>query len=517
MGKHDSANAAGRPSGPEPFTLVIFGASGDLTRRKLVPAVYSLFREGLLPKGFRVVGFARRPKSDAAFREELHEGVAAHARLRLGDDWDAFASRLHYAQGNYQDRASFDALRERLDTLAEAEGGLRNALFYLATPPTVFETIAEHLDGAGLADESKGWSRLIVEKPFGHDFASARELNASISSHFAEHQVYRIDHYLGKETVQNILVLRFANTIFEPVWNQKHVDHVQITVAETVGVEGRGSYYDHAGALRDMVQSHMMHLLCLVGMEAPNSLDGEAVRDEKVKVLKALRHMPVPCVSEAVVRAQYAAGEAGGKTLAGYCAEEGVAPDSTTETYVAIKTFIDNWRWAGVPFYLRTGKAMPAKVTEIGIHFKPVPQVLFNAPPFGPMAPNVLALRIQPNEGIMLQFQVKVPGQGARIQPFEMDFGYAASFGTGPPEAYERLLLDAALGDAALFTRSDEVEAAWAFLQPILDGCAEHPAGELPTYAAGSWGPKEADELIEADGRQWELMHRPRRQPKREG
>ena len=506
-----------RRAEPEPFALVIFGASGDLTRRMLVPAVYSLFREGLLPEGSRVVGFARRAKSDAAFRGELREGVAAHARLRLGDDWDAFASRLHYVQGDYQGGASFTALRQRLDELAEAEGAPRNALFYLATPPTVFETIAEHLDGAGLADESTGWSRLIVEKPFGHDLASAQALNARIERCFAEHQVYRIDHYLGKETVQNILVLRFANALFEPIWNQKYVNHVQITVAETVGVEQRGSYYDHAGALRDMVQNHMMHLLCLVGMEAPNSLDGKAVRDEKVKVLKALRPMPTACVAERVVRAQYAAGEAGGKTLPGYRAEEGVAPDSTTETYVAVKTFIDNWRWAGVPFYLRTGKALPAKITEIGIHFKPVPHVLFNAPPFGPMVPNVLALRIQPNEGIMLQFQVKVPGHGVRIQPFKMDFGYAASFGAEPPDAYERLLLDAALGDTTLFTRSDEVEAAWAFLQPILDGCAERPVRELPTYAAGSWGPKEADELIEADGRQWALMHRSRRQPRREG
>jgi len=514
MGRDAPSTETPRRAEPEPFALVIFGASGDLTRRKLVPAVYSLFREGLLPKGFRVVGFARRPKSDAAFREEVHEGVAAHARVGLGDDWDAFASRLHYVQGDYQDRASFTALRQRLDELAEAEGAPRNALFYFATPPAVFETIAEHLESAGLADESTGWSRLIVEKPFGHDLASAQALNARIGRHFAEHQVYRIDHYLGKETVQNILVLRFANALFEPIWNQKYVDHVQITVAETVGVAQRGSYYDHAGALRDMVQNHMMHLLCLVGMEAPNSLDGKAVRDEKVKVLKALRRMPIPCVSEAVVRAQYTAG---GKTLAGYRAEEGVAPDSTTETYVAIKTFIDNWRWAGVPFYLRTGKALPAKITEIGIHFKPVPQVLFNAPPFGPMVPNVLALRIQPNEGIMLQFQVKVPGQGVRIQPFKMDFGYADSFGTEPPDAYERLLLDAALGDTTLFTRSDEVEAAWAFLQPILDGCAERPAGGLPGYAAGSWGPKEADELIEADGRQWALMHRSRRQPKRKG
>lgn len=496
---------------PAPFTLVIFGASGDLTRRKLVPAVYSLFREGLLPEAFRVVGFARSEVSDAAFRKQLRQGVDAHARADLDDDWDDFAARLSYHQGSYDDPDRYVALRERLDRLAEAMDAPRRCVFYLATPPPVFETAAAHLDAAGLAAEGDGWARLIIEKPFGRDLASAQALNASLRKHFAEHQVFRIDHYLGKETVQNLLVLRFANALFEPIWNQKYVDHVQITVAETVGVERRGGYYDRAGALRDMVQNHMMHLLCLVGMEAPNSLDGKAVRDDKVKVLKALRPMTVTCVHEGVVRAQYTAGEAGGRTLTDYRAEEGVAPDSTTETFVAIKTFIDNWRWAGVPFYLRTGKAMPAKVTEIGIHFKPVPHVLFNAPPFGPMEPNILALRIQPNEGISLQFQVKVPGAGVRIQPYEMDFGYAESFGAEPPEAYERLLLDAALGDATLFTRSDEVEAAWAFLQPILDGCAESPPRELPTYPAGSWGPAEADELIEADGRRWMLMKRKRR------
>ena len=517
MGKTD---ATARRNRPEPFTLVIFGASGGLTQRKLVPAVYSLFRGGLLPEGFRVVGFARREKNDATFREEMREGVASFARLGLGSDegWAAFAQSLHYVQGDYQDPASFAALRERLDELAAERAVPRNCLFYLATPPTVFETVAAQLHDAGLAEPGdEPWSRLIIEKPFGTDLASARELNASVGKSFTEEQVYRIDHYLGKETVQNILVLRFANAIFEPIWNQKYVDHVQLTVAETVGVERRGSYYDQAGALRDMVQNHMMHLLCLVGMEAPNSLDGKAVRDEKVKVLKALRPMPVACVSEGVVRAQYSAGTLGDRTLVDYRAEEGVASDSTTETYVAIKTFIDNWRWAGVPFYLRTGKALPVRITEIGIHFKPVPRVLFNAPPFGPMRPNVLALRIQPNEGISMQFQVKVPGQGVRIQPFKMDFGYADSFGTEPPEAYERLLLDAALGDSTLFTRSDEVEAAWTFLQPILDGCTECPADELPAYPAGSWGPREADELLETDGRKWSLVKRPRRGDARKG
>ncbi|MFW6163640.1 MAG: glucose-6-phosphate dehydrogenase, partial [Planctomycetota bacterium] len=498
----------GQRGEPEPFTLVIFGASGDLTRRKLVPAVYSLFREGLLSGAFRVLGFARSELSDDAFREQLRQGVDEHARVDLAGDWDDFAARLSYHQGSYDEPDSYASLRDRLDALASEMGGPRRCVFYLATPPPVFELAARHLDAAGLADEGEGWARLIIEKPFGRDLASAQALNAALGEHFAEHQVFRIDHYLGKETVQNLLVLRFANALFEPIWNEKYVDHVQITVAETVGVERRGSYYDQAGAIRDMVQNHMMHLLCLVGMDAPNSLDDKAVRDEKVKVLKALRSMPPSCVHDRVIRAQYTAGEAGGRALADYRAEDGVAADSTTETFVAIKTFIDNWRWAGVPFYLRTGKALPAKITEIGIHFKPVPHVLFNAPPFGPMEPNVLALRIQPNEGISLQFQVKVPGAGVRIQPYKMDFGYAESFDAEPPEAYERLLLDAALGDATLFTRSDEVEAAWTFLQPILDACAECPPRGLATYPAGSWGPAEADQLIEADGRRWMLMKR---------
>jgi len=516
MAAGSASNAAARREAPEPFALVIFGASGDLTRRKLVPAVYSLFREGLLPERFSVVGFARSAKSNEEFRRELGDGAAEFARVKPADRaaWAEFATRLHYQQGDYQDPKAFAALARRLDDLAMASGTPRNCLFYCATPPGVFPSVVDHLREAGLAEPPPGaWSRIIIEKPFGHDLPSARSLNAHVAKSFREHQVYRIDHYLGKETTQNILVLRFANAIFEPIWNHKYVDHVQITVSETVGVEQRGAYYDTAGALRDMLANHMMHLLCLVAMEAPNAMEATAVRDEKVKVLEALRAIPPECVGQDVVRAQYAAGTVDGRPVADYTAEPGVARDSTAETYVALKTFIDNWRWSGVPFFLRTGKALPARITEIGIHFKPVPQVLFNAPPFGPMEPNVLALRIQPNEGISLQFQVKVPGVGVRIEPFKMDFGYAASFGKEPPEAYERLLLDAALGDSTLFTRSDEVEAAWAFVGPILEGCVGRPAERLPRYPAGSWGPKEADELIEAGGRRWTLMKRPRHRP----
>ena len=506
------ANRSVAKSVPEPFTLVIFGASGDLTRRKLIPAVYNLFRERLLPDHFSVVGFARSPKSDEAFRAELRAAVEMFSRAKpTGDgEWAAFAARLFYHQGDYQNAADFRSLGARLASLAAAAGSPGNCLFYLATPPEMISPITDQVRQAGLAQcGASAWARIIIEKPFGRDLRSARALDAHITQGFSEDQIFRIDHYLGKETVQNILVLRFANSLFEPIWNQKYVDHVQIAVTETVGVEQRGRYYDQAGALRDMVQNHMMHLLCLVAMEAPNALEATAVRDEKVKVLKALRQIP-PCgVAGNVVRAQYAAGTSGDKPCPGYREESGVAPNSTTESYVALKAFIDNWRWSGVPFYLRTGKCLHRRMTEISIHFKPVPQVLFNAPPFGPMAPNLLQLRIQPNEGISLQFQVKVPGMAMAIQPFRMDFGYLDAFGSEPPEAYERLLLDAALGDSTLFTRDDEIEAAWAFLTPILEGCSEQPAADLPTYPAGTWGPDEADGLIQADGRKWTLIRRP--------
>ncbi|HPD15241.1 MAG TPA: glucose-6-phosphate dehydrogenase [Planctomycetota bacterium] len=510
-----------RRDSPEPFTLVIFGASGDLAARKLLPAVYRLFQQRLLPEQFAVVGFARTPMADETFREEVRQALDQFAPDKPATaDWPQFASRLFYHRGDYSDAASFAALRARLEALAASRNAPCNTLFYLATPPAMFAPIAEQIRAAGLSvpgEPCRGWARLVIEKPFGRDLASARALNAHIRSAFAEDRIFRIDHYLGKETVQNILVLRFANALFEPLWNHKYVDHVQITVAETVGVEQRGPYYDQAGALRDMVQNHLMHLLAFVGMEAPNSLDPDTVRDEKVKVLKCLRPMPRACVTSELVRAQYEAGEVAGRPVPGYHEEPGVAPDSITETYVAFKTFIESWRWAGVPFYLRTGKRLAERVTEIGVHFKPVPQVLFNAPPFGPMAPNVLALRIQPNEGISLQFQVKRPGAGVRIEPFRMDFGYAAAFGGEPPDAYERLLLDAALGDSTLFTRSDEVEAAWAFLTPILYTCAEDPLTALPRYPAGTWGPREADAMIAADGRRWTVLRRPAARRAREG
>ena len=488
----------------DPFTLIVFGASGDLTRRKLVPAVYHLFREGLLPGDFAFVGFARREKSDDSFRDEMHRAVQEFSRVKPVDDelWRRFAPKLHYHRSSFDDAGGYRSLHRRMREQSLPE----NRLFYLATQPRWFVPVVERLLESELICPECGpepWSRIIIEKPFGHSLDSARELNAQVRRCFAESQIFRIDHYLGKETVQNILVLRFANSIFEPIWNQRCVDHVQITVAESIGIEGRGAYYDQAGALRDMVQNHMMHLLCLVAMESPHSLDAGAVRDEKVKVLRALRPIPRVCPPQGVIRAQYSAGTAKGEAVPGYLEEDNVAPDSATGTFVALRAYIDNWRWSGVPFYLRTGKRLPARLTEISIHFKPVPQVLFNAKPFGPMQPNILRLAIQPKEGISMQVQVKRPGQGMRIEPLRMEFSYAASFGQGPPEAYERLLLDAARGDSTLFTRSDEVEAAWAFVSPILE-CLEYDRRHsLPGYPAGTWGPREADDLIEQDGRAW--------------
>jgi glucose-6-phosphate 1-dehydrogenase len=511
---NDTAIPSAAMNRPEPFSLVIFGASGDLTARKLLPAVYGLFTDGLLPREFRVVGYARTPQGDEPFRDAMREAVGRSPRGKdvSPEAWRDFAARLHYVSGDYTDASGFHSLAARLRGLDAAAGTPGNCLFYLATPPNVFVPIVTALRAAGLARpgaRAAPWSRLIVEKPFGRDLAGARALNAEVLGAFAERQVFRIDHYLGKETVQNLLVLRFANSIFEPIWNQKYIDHVQITVAETVGVERRGSYYEHAGALRDIVQNHLMHLVCLVAMEPPLSLEAEAVRDEKVKVVRSLRPLDAACMPGGLVRAQYGPGTVQGKAVPGYREEPEVAPDSLTETYAAIKTSIDNWRWAGVPFYLRTGKRLPARATEIAIQFKAIPRVLFGAPPRGPVEPNVLVIRIQPNEGISMRFQVKVPGHAMRIEPYQMDFGYAETFRRGPPEAYERLLLDAVLGDATLFTRGDEIEAAWTFLEPVLEACRPPHVRELPTYPAGTWGPRQADALIQADGRRWMLTRPP--------
>ncbi len=504
---------AGNGKRPEPFSLVIFGASGDLTRRKLVPAVFNLHCEGLLPEQFSVIGFARREKTDDEFRSELLEAMQELFPDRGFDvqRWESFARNIYYHQSTFEDSEGYDNLRCKLIELSAQPDCPGNCLYYLSTQPRYFPTIVHHLSLAGLHQEEKGkcWSRMIVEKPFGHDLVSARQLNAQIKQVFNEGQIYRIDHYLGKETVQNILVLRFANSIFEPLWNHKYIDHVQITVSESVGVGTRGAFYEGAGALRDIVQNHMMQLLALVAMEPPYSLKADVIREEKLQVIKALRPIPWVCGENGVIRAQYTAGEMDGLPVPGYTGEEGVAADSATETFIAFKAMIDNWRWSGVPFYLRTGKRMPVRITEIGIHFKDVPRVLFNET--NAMAQNILTMRIQPREGINLRFQAKVPGPALNIKPCQMHFGYAEGFGKEPPEAYERLLLDAAVGDATLFTRSDEVEAAWEFLEPVIKGCEGYPGHLMPKYPAGSWGPKEADEIIQADGYEWYVSRQPKR------
>jgi glucose-6-phosphate 1-dehydrogenase len=495
---------------PEPFVMVVFGASGDLTRRKLIPAIFQLWCENHLPESAAIIGYSRSEKTDESFRAELcdsiRDSLPCHQHLIDDAAWEAFASRIFYQQGAYNSPEDFAALGKRIETLTAQRNVPGNCMHYLATPPSAFADIITNLDSSGLArrGQTDPWSRIVIEKPFGTDLQSARDLNRIARSVFDEDQIFRIDHYLGKETVQNIMVLRFANSIFEHLWRHDYIDHVQITAAESLGVGSRGGYYDKSGALRDMVQNHLMHLLCLVAMEPPVTLSADAIRDEKVKVLKALRPIPAQCAANGVVRAQYSAGKIDGQPAIGYLEAENVPEDSSTETFVAFKVHVDNWRWTGVPFYLRTGKSLPRRSTEISIHFEDIPKVLFNRPPAGPLRPNVLTIRVQPDEGIALEFQTKAPGQAMNIKPLEMDFGYRESFGQAPPEAYQRLLLDAAMGDATLFTRSDEVEAAWEFVTPVIEGCSGD-SNNMLQYPAGSWGPKEADELIETYERQWRL------------
>jgi len=487
---------------PEPSCLVIFGASGDLTQRKLVPGLYQLAHDGLLPQGQTVIGFARSAVSDEQFRASMKEACNEHARTRPLDEavWENFAKGLFYVQGEFGDASSYDRLRDRMAEFDQSRGTGGRRLYYLAVPPDFFATIGETLGEKGMVtDPEKGgpYTRVIVEKPFGHDLESARELNRVAVSTFRERQVFRIDHYLGKETVQNLLVLRFANGIFEPFWNRQYIDHVQLTVAESIGVEKRGSYFETAGIARDIIQNHMLQLVSLVAMEPPVAFEADAVRDEKVKVLRALR----PLAPSDAVRGQYVEGSVLGEPAVAYRAEEKVAPDSKTETYAALKIFVDNWRWADVPFYLRAGKRLPKRVTDISIHFRPAPYPLFSKLGMK-MHANVLAIRIQPDEGISLKFDSKLPGPTVRTAPVSMEFRYATSFGAEPPEAYERLLLETMQGDATLFARRDEIETAWAWLDPLLKAWSNDEV-LLQTYAAGEWGPPGADELIEKDGRRW--------------
>jgi glucose-6-phosphate 1-dehydrogenase len=480
----------------EPATLVIFGGGGDLSHRKLLPALYNLFADELLPRPFAVVAAGRKDFNDETFRAFARDGIERFSRRPLDPQhWDAFAGMLFFVHLDVEQPNAMDALRTRLDAIERERELPGHRVYYLAIPPSLIVPTVRQLALARMVApaDSKPYSRLIVEKPIGFDLESARQINDEIAAVFGERQVFRIDHYLGKETVQNILVLRFANSFFEPLFNQKYIDHVQITVAEDEGVGTRAGYYEQAGALRDIVQNHLLQVLTLVAMEPPFSLHADVVRDEKLEVLQALRPLEGDAVDRRVVRAQYA----------GYRKEPGVDPRSRIETYVALKVFIDNWRWAGVPFFLRTGRHLPKRVSEVLVYLKGVPQILFNKDAAHRLEANFLSIRIQPNEGFALGISSKVPGAGLTIKPVEMDFDYCSAFQASSPEAYERLLLDVLAGDATLYMRRDAVEAAWRWITPILERWKEDASGPLPVYAPGQWGPPEADRLIESTGRRW--------------
>ena len=490
---------------PQPFTLVIFGAAGDLAHRKLFPALYNLMLDHWLPTHFNIVGISRQPYTDDQFRNEIQASIQKFSRRPIdGSEFGRFADEIHYITASFDEPKAYQQLKELLTSMTERQQIPANYLFYMATPPSFYPIIAGQLGAVGLnqdADENS-WARVIVEKPFGRDLASAEDLNTNLHQVFEESQIFRIDHYLGKETVQNILVFRFANGIFEPLWNRQYIDHVQITVAESLGVEGRGTYYDNAGAIRDMVQNHMLQLVSLIAMEPPVAFDEDAVRDEKVKVLRAVRPFTTRDIADYTIHAQYEAGFIDGSPVPGFLDEPDIASDSRTDTYVAMRLLIDNWRWAGVPFYLRTGKRLAKRATEIAIQFKTAPHRFFSQTATPELEPNVLTLKIQPDEGIALRFGAKVPGPVVRIRTVNMDFLYGTSFADAAPEAYERLLLDAMVGDSTLFTRKDEVEAAWTLVTSIMQGWARSK-NPVATYEAGTWGPREAEELITRDGFRW--------------
>jgi glucose-6-phosphate 1-dehydrogenase len=495
----------------DPCILVIFGATGDLTARKLMPALYNLVRDGQLPAQFTCVGFARREKSDEAFREEVKTAINTFSRVRPVDEalWNHFKEHIFYFRSEFHDDAGYERLGTLLADLDNRFGTRGNRVYYLSIQPSFFTLVCEKLHKAGLLYNASvvkdRWSRVIIEKPFGHDLTSANALQEELLRFLGEQQIFRIDHYLGKETVQNLLVFRFANSLFESLWNSRYIDHVQITVAEDIGIGTRGAFFEEAGLLRDIVQNHMMQLLALVAMEPPVSLDANAVRDEKVKVLQALRPFSQEDFQHAVIRGQYGAGFVNGEAVSGYREERNVRPDSSIETFLAMRLFIDNWRWAGVPFYLRAGKRLPKRTTEIAITFKDPPGVLFQHP--GKRnEPNVLAIRIQPDEGTALKINCKVPGPSSPIQPVKMDFRYGSYFGMTPPEAYERLICDCILGDSTLFAREDEVFHSWRQFTPLLDFWTLHKPADFPNYQAGSWGPAAADAMIAHDNRKWRLV-----------
>ena len=488
--------------------LVIFGATGDLTRRKLIPALYDLACVGCTHRNFVVLGIGRSQLTDDAFRDRLREGAANSSDTRnfTDDGWQDFASRTHYLIGDANQRDFYPHLKAKIADL-QKDGASPNILFYVSTPASLAPPIVEGLGSVGLADNAHGWTRIILEKPFGRDLESARALNEIVAHVFQESAVYRIDHYLGKETVQNILMFRFGNSMFEPVWNRNYIEYVEITAAEQLGVEGRGAFYEETGALRDMVANHMLQLLMLTAMEPPVAFDADAVRGHKVEVLKSIAPMSKEEVAQRTVRGQYGPGQINGKPVPGYRQEPGVNPNSNTETYAAVEFQIDNWRWAGVPFYVRAGKRLANHLTEIAVHFKRTPQALFSRSPKD-VHHNVITMRIQPNEGISLSFGAKQPGQQMRAIRVDMDFSYRDSFGTETPAAYETLLLDAMRGDATLFTRRDEVEAEWRIITPIEEAWAELPTPQFPNYAAGSEGPDQANSLIKYDRLRWRRLKR---------
>jgi glucose-6-phosphate 1-dehydrogenase len=489
---------------PEPTVVVIFGASGDLTKRKLLPALFHLEQSNLLPEEFSVVGVARRPLQ-GEFEKDMREGILQFGGVQEGEKkLDDFMRKISYFAMNFDDAGGYDKLKALLDSIDEKQNIKGNRLFYLATAPEYFAEIIDQLGAHGMAKPQKGDVHVIIEKPFGHDLASARHLNDEVNRVFAEDQIFRIDHYLGKETVQNILVFRFANGIFEPVWNRNYVDHVQITAAEDIGIEGRGPFYEKAGALRDVVQNHVMELLSFVALEPPVSFEAEAMRREKVKVWRSIQ--PIHLMD--AVRGQYGPGKVDGKEVKGYRQEDRVDPNSSTETYAALKVGIENWRWAGVPFYLRAGKRLAKRATEITIQFKQPPQLLFKnqSGSCRELQPNLITMRIQPDEGISLRFGAKVPSPNMEVCPVNMNFSYAEAFGKSSANGYERLLLDAMLGDATLFAHRDGVEATWSLLTPILDQWASSKPKGFPNYAAGTWGPESGDELLARDGRAWHKL-----------
>lgn len=491
---------------PPPCSLVIYGASGDLTQRKLVPALFDLYEKHLLPASFNLIGISRSKISDDEFKQRLKESLK-QSEPQLSDSlWNGFSQNFRYMAGGYDDFKSYQALSKMLDEVDQENGTAGNRIFYLSTPPNVFEDIISNLGAAGLNREDKGFARVVIEKPFGKDLDSARELNRKVKEVFKERQIYRIDHYLGKETVQNLLVMRFANSIFEPIWDRRYVDHVQITAAEDMGVGSRAGYYETSGVLRDMFQNHLLQVLSLVAMEPPVAFEANAIRDEKLKILKSIRPFDENTVYQWAVRGQYGPGYLSGEKVPGYRQEDGVSAKSITPTYAALKVFLDTWRWHGVPFLLRSGKRLPKRGTEVAIQFKEPPNLLFKNN-ITDLSPNVLVIRIQPDEGITLKFETKVPGMTMEARTVNMDFRYNTSFAEGTSEAYERLLLDCMLGDATLFIRGDEVESAWAALMPVITHWeTTEPEQRFPNYEAGSWGPVEANNLLEKPWRKWRRL-----------